>query len=172
MSEKKAKGVVLKGYLKFVKRKWGFQGMEEVMKYAGIEELPYDSQWLPVEVFDRTLEWIRINKGMDMVTEAARFSAKDLGIFVHLFTSVMGIESLLKRSQETYPMMFNYGEMIIEKDGKKAEVLLKGVVTSESICKAWKGGLIGLLELSRNNGTVEELPTDNPEDCRYVIKWD
>ncbi len=171
MSEKKAKGVVLNGYLKFIKRKWGFQGLEDAMKYAGIEEMPYDSQWLPVEIFDEVLDWIRVNKGMDMVTEAARYSAKDLGVFVHLFTSVMGIESLLKRTKEAYPTMFNYGSVEIENSDRKAVVTLKGVVTSECECPAWKGGLTGLLELSRNRGTVEQVSSDDPLDCRYEIIW-
>jgi hypothetical protein len=168
---KKAKGVVLNGYLKFIKRKWGFQGMEDAMKYAGIEDMPYDSQWLPVEVFDRVLEWVKVNKGIGMVTEAARYSAKDLGVFVHLFTSVMSIESLLKRTKETYPTMFNYGDIDINIKDRKAEVVLKDVVTTGCECQAWKGGLIGLLELSRNKGTVVELPSENPLDCRYEIDW-
>ena len=168
---KKAKGVVLNGYLKFIKRKWGFQGMEDAMKFAGIEEMPYDSQWLPVDIFDRTLEWIKTNRGMDMVTEAARYSAKDLGVFVHLFTSVMSIESLLKRTKETYPTMFNYGSVEVSVDGKKAVVLLKEVVTSDCECPAWKGGLTGLLELSRNSGDVVQIQSDAPWDRKYEISW-
>ena len=170
-SQKKAKGIVLRGYLKFVKRKWGTPAMKEVMDFAGIEEMPKEQQWLPVELFDRTLEWIRLKKGADMVTEAARFAAKDLGVLTQLFTSVMGVDSLLLRSSNTYPTIFNYGSMKISVNGKSAEVHMQDVVTSEGICRAWKGGLIGLMELSKSTGTVREVPSGSPSDCLYIIEW-
>ena len=81
MAQKHAKGAVLNGYLKFIKKKWGTNGLNEAMKYAEIEKMPLDSEWLPVIKFDLVMEWIVKNKRIDMVKEAGRYSARDLGIF-------------------------------------------------------------------------------------------
>lgn len=174
MAEKMAKGAILNGYLKFIKKKWGKFGLEEAMKYAGVKKMPKDGEWGPAYEFDKVLEWIANNKGMNNVKEAARYYAKDLGIFGYIFGAIVGPERLLNRMKETYPTMFNYGDPLIdmEKGGNKAVITFKGASLTEYDCPAWEGGLIGLMEITRSNGRVKVLEPDNPEDCKFMVEWD
>ncbi len=172
MNEKMAKGAVLNGYLKFIKKKWGLNGLKEAMAYANIKKEPRDGEWGLARNFDLILEWIAKNKGMKQVKEAGRYSAKDLGVFGYIFGAVVGAEKLLKRMEATYPTMFNYGKMVIEIGDKSAVINIKGAAISDYDCPAWEGGLIGLMEIARSNGRVKVRKPENPEDCRYMVEWD
>ncbi len=169
MTEEMSKGAVPNGYMKFIKRKWGVSGLEEAMKYAGIEKRPKDSEWFPMRKSDMLLEWIYRNKGEKQVIEAGRFAAKDLGIFGYLFSSILGLDRLLERSRETYPRMFNYGRMIYEKDGNRAIVIMKGVKLSEYTCLAWEGGIKGLMEITKSTANLRRIEVESDRDCKYSI---
>lgn len=172
MSEKKAKGVVANGYMKFIKRKWGTEGLREAMKYAGIKKEIKDGEWLSMTKTDKLLEWIGRNKGMEYVREAGRYTAKDMGIFRHMFASIMGIEKLLKRSQETYSTIFNFGKIEIEMEDKKARITFREARLTEYSCVAWEGALQGLMEVTRSHGTIKPVKPENPEDCAFEMQWD
>ncbi len=173
MAEKMAKGAVLNGYLKFIKKKWGKIGLEEAMGYAGLQKMPKDADWGPAEQFDKVLEWISNKKGIEYVKEAGRYSAKDLGIFGYIFGAIVGAEKLLKRAKEVYPTMFNYGDFHIEMKGSNSAIInIRGASLTKYDCPAWEGGLIGLMEITRSNGHVHVEKPDSPEDCKFTLEWD
>lgn len=172
MDEKKAKGAVVNGYLKLIKRKWGIQGVEEAMEYAGIKTRPKDGEWLSMVRTDKVLEWIAKNKGMEYVREAGKYTAKNMGIFQYLFASIIGMERFLKRAEETYGTIFNFGEIRIKIDGKTATANLKGARFSQYSCTAWEGALLGFMEVTKSHGTVKALKPDSPEDCKFFMEWD
>ncbi len=172
MEERKAKGAIVNGYFKLIKRRWGIQGVTEAMKYANIGTQPKDGEWFSMEKTDRVLEWIAKNKGTDYVREAGKYTAKDLGIFRYLIASIVGIERFLKKAEETYETMFNFGKIKIKIDEKTAVVELKGVRVTEYSCIAWEGALLGIMEVTKSHGAVTPLEPGGPEDCRFFMKWD
>ena len=169
MDTRKLKGSVPNGYLNYVKRKWGVTGMEDAMKFADISTRPKDGDWFPMEKSERILEWIALNRGMDQVKEAGRYAAMDLGVFKHLFASLMGLNSLLKRSVSNYKLLFNFGEMYFERTENGYIVVIKEGKVTEYSCLAWEGAIKGLIEITHSRGSVEPV-NGNPEDCTFVIK--
>jgi hypothetical protein len=172
MDERKAKGVVANGYLKFIKRKWGIMGLNQAMEYAGIKRELKDGEWFSMTKTDKLLEWIGRNKGMEYVKEAGRYTAKDMGIFRYMFASIMGIERLLKRAQDAYRTMFNFGMIDMEIEGKKARITFRKARLTEYSCIAWEGALQGLMEVTHSHGTVKHLEPENPDDCAFEMRWD
>ncbi len=172
MSEKMAKGAVVNGYLKFVKKKWGIEGMQEAMKYAGINKLPKDGEWFPADATTKVLKWIEENKGLNYVVEAGRHASKDLGVFRYIVASFMSVERFLKRSRETYSLLFNYGEFLIDHTNNGAIITIKNARHPEPSCYAWEGALRGILEITRTKGSVERIDPDNPEDCKFRMTWE
>jgi len=62
MTERLVRGARLKGYMNFVKKRWGADRYQEVAKYAGVSQLPKDGDWVPLKYATKILEWIRIKK--------------------------------------------------------------------------------------------------------------
>jgi len=172
MEERKAKGAVVNGYLKFVKRKWGVQGMQGAMEYGGMKTSPKDGEWFSMEKTDKVLDWIAKNKGMEYVKEAGKYTAKDLGVFHYLIASIVGVERLLKKAEQTYGTVFNFGNLRIKIDGKTAVVSMKGVRITDYSCIAWEGALLGIMEVTKSHGIVKPLKADGPNDCKFFMKWD
>ncbi len=172
MEETKAKGSVVNGYLKFVKKKWGIQGMEEATKYSGIKKRPKDGEWFSMVKTDKVLEWIARNKGVEYVREAGKYTAKDLGIFEYLIASIVGIGRFLQKAEETYSTVFNFGDLRIKIEEKRAIVDMRGAKITEYSCTAWEGALLGIMEVTKSHGTVNPLKPDDPGDCKFFMKWD
>ena len=174
MTEKMVKGAFINGYFKFIKKRWGQIGLEEAMKYAGVKWMPKDGDWVPTSEYDKVLEWIAKNKGMNKVKEGGRYSARDLGVFGYMFGAIVGPEELLNRIKEAYPIFFSYGDLLIdmEKEGNRVIITFKGASLTEYDCPALEGGLIGLMEITRSNGRVKVLEPDSPEDCKFMVEWD
>ncbi len=170
-SEKMVKGAVVNGYLKFVKKKWGVVGLQEAAKYAGIDENPRDGEWVPATTATKVLEWIRDNKGMKYVEDAGRYASTDLGVFTYIVASFMSIEKFIRRAQETYRTLFNYGEFVIEPTDTGAAITIKDARYPEPSCNAWKGALEGIMQVTRTKGEVRMIDADSPEDCKYEMIW-
>ncbi len=171
VAEKMAKGAVLNGYLKFIKKKWGIDGLQAAAKYAGIEENPKDGEWIPAEMATSALTWIMENKGEKYVVEAGRYATTDLGVFTYIVASFMSVEKFIKRARDTYKTLFNYGDFVIEEGNNKAIITIKNAKHPEPSCLAWEGALQGILEITKNRGKVTPVEPDNEEDCKYVVEW-
>ena len=169
MDTRKLKGSVPNGYLNYVKRKWGVTGMEDAMKFADISTRPKDGDWFPMEKSERILEWIALNRGMEQVKEAGRYAAMDLGVFKHLFASLMGLNALLKRSVSNYKLIFNFGDMSFKRTDDGFMIVIKDGRVTDYSCPAWEGAIGGLIQLTRSRGTVES-SEGRVEDCTFVIK--
>ncbi|NPA75498.1 MAG: hypothetical protein GXO25_05400 [Euryarchaeota archaeon] len=169
--EKKVKGALVNGYLKYVKKKWGNAGLQEVKARAGIERNIKDGEWVPVDNAVAVLEWIKNTKGESHVVDAGRHTAKDLGVFKYIIASFMSIERFIHRAQDTYNTLFNYGAIIIKDTDKGAIVTLRDSRDTDSSCLAWEGALKGIMEVTRTHGTVTPIEPDAPEDCKFEMVW-
>lgn len=171
MDGRKCKGAAINGLLKYIKKKWGEQGLRDAMKVAGIARTPRDGEWMPVEKRNALYEWLIKNKGQKQVYEAARHAARDLGIFSFLF-SFVGVEKLLEKARLNYSTLYNYGEVVIEKqEERKVRVVMKGVGTEKYLCDLWEGAIQGLMDITKSGATLRKTAADAPDDCAYIIRW-
>ena len=170
--KKMVKGAVMNGYLRFVKRKWGIEGVKEALKYVGMDVNPKDGEWIPAEMATSVLMWIKENKGEKYVVEAGRYASTDLGVFTYIVASLMSVEKFIRRARDTYKTLFNYGEFIIEEGDNKATITIKNAKHPEPSCLAWEGALQGILEVTKTKGKVTPVEPDNEEDCKYEMVWE
>lgn len=171
MDDRKCKGAVINGHLKYIKKKWGQQAVDEALKFAGFSRLPRDGEWVPVDKNHQIHRWLIKNKGRKAPYDAARYAAKDLGIFSFIF-SFIGLEKLIEKARLNYRTLFNYGDIVIEKlEEKKIKVIMKDVGTEPFICDVWEGTITGLLDATKSGGTIMRTNSERPADCVYIIRW-
>ena len=79
--ERRTRGSVLNGYLKYIQQKWGVAGLKVARADVGIDNLDFkDGQYYQDEIIGNVLRWIRRNKGDEAVKGAGRFILHNLGI--------------------------------------------------------------------------------------------
>ena len=169
--DKMVKGAVMNGYLRFVKRKWGIEGVKEALNHVGLSVNPKDSEWISAETANEVLIWIRDTKGPEYVEYAGRYASTDLGVFTQMIASLISIEKFIKRAQDTYRTLFNYGEFLIEENDNGAIITIKDVRHPGPSCIAWEGALQGILAITKTEGKVTPIEPDSEEDCKYVVEW-
>jgi hypothetical protein len=108
---------------------------------------------------------------MEYVVEAGKYAPKNMGVFASFFAAVIGIERMLRRGEDVYKTVFNFGEIRIHINGRKAVVEIKGGRVTEYSCAAWKGAFEGIMEVTKTIGTVKPLEPDEPEDCKFLLEW-
>ena len=172
MDNRKCKGAVINGQLKYIMKKWGHQGQMEAMKFAGLAKSPRDGEWVPISKNHLLYEWLIKNKGRKQAYEAGRYTAMDLGIFSFIF-SFVGMEKLLEKARLNYKTLFDFGDIVIEKlDDRKAKVTMKEVGTEKFLCDVWEGAIRGLMDITKSGGTINRTTPDGPADCTYIVRWD
>ena len=171
MDNRKCKGAVINGQLKYIKKKWGHQGQTEAMRFAGLSRAPKDGAWVPISKNHLLYEWLIKNKGRKQVYEAARYTAMDLGIFSFIF-SFVGMEKLLEKARLNYETLFDFGGVVIEKlEERKAKVTMKEIGTENFLCDVWEGAIRGLMDITKSGGTINRTKADGPADCAYIVSW-
>ena len=74
---RRCKGRIINGYLKFVKKKWGKDGVDQCVKVVGKElKNVQDDRWYPVTLTDDVIHWIADTHGMDAVRMWYRWERK------------------------------------------------------------------------------------------------
>ncbi len=173
MDEKRAKGAVANAYLKFIKKKWGMDGVKKAMEYAEIKENPKDGEWFSLKKTYALLDWIEKEHGKEHIVDAGKGMMKGMGgDFKFMFAVVVGFERVLDRVQkEISELLFKGASVEINKKGKSASIRLKGFKMGEMSCMAWMGALMGVMEVTKTKGTVEVLDSGNNEDCLIRATW-
>ena len=173
MEGRMIKGVIFNGYLSFIKKKWGKEGMNRAMEYAGMKQEPRDGEWVSLEKTYKLLEWIEKEHGRGYIVDAGKWMMKGMGgDFKFMFAAVMGFERVLNRVQkEISKLLFKGSGVEINKEGKTATIRLKGFKMRETSCLAWKGALLGVMEVTKTRGTVEVMDSGNEMDCLVKAEW-
>lgn len=177
MNERKVAGSVLIGYSKFIKKKWGNQGLEELVKekHLAIDALR-EGMWYHLDNSKLMLEWIsrKSNDKIDYVEECGKYAVQNLGVLNYI-VRFMDISSMLNRAPDSYKDAFSSGEIIakIDKDKKFARMIMRGTAYHEFLCRAWMGCYKGMLEATHTKGTVEKTKCELKGDphCEYEIRW-
>jgi hypothetical protein len=173
MEERKVKGSVINGYLKFVEKSWGKDGLERCVretKMAGIGVK--DGHSYPNEMLLAVIKWISVNYGMVPVRKAGNHAVKNLGLLAYIvrFSSV---ETMLNRAKAAYREAYGFGKVDMIFKPHHAVAWMKDVSEIPENCEGWIGALEALLELTHTKGKVTKTKCQlkGDERCEYEITW-
>ena len=173
MSDKKLQGSVLLGYVKFIRQKWGADGVSECGSKIGLDlSLINEGRWYNHDISKAILKWIAEEKGLENVERCGNFSTKELGFLSYLVRFV-NVKSLLKRAPESYANAFSWGRLTVSARENSAVIRMHDASTSELDCVAWLGAFRGMLEQTRTKGTVKETQCQSKgaPHCEFLMEW-
>lgn len=174
LAERKVKGSVILGYLKYIKRTWGQLGLDECTDFIGLDYDHFEEKrWHDIEQLDKVIQWIGDNKGSKYIERAGNYTVKDLGILSYL-VKFASIESLLKKAPKSYHDAYNYGDVEIDIGEKEAVIKMKDVIHGDYSCNGWLGAFKGMMEMTHTTGTVKEVQCqkESASHCEFLMKWD
>ena len=175
MAEKKLRGSVLNGYLKFIRKKWGSQEFIRCVHHIGVNQEGFkEGDWYEYEYSEKLLFWLAKQKGRDQLEALGRFTVQNMGLLSYI-VRFMDVKSIIKRSPKTYQDAFNFGRIEVFKlEGKKAVYRTHDVSQNEYSCLAWKGVCYGFLDATRTKGEVEKTKCifDGDPYCEYIMMWE
>ena len=173
MIERKIRGSVINGYLKFVEKTWGKDGLENCRRDVKLDGIHLkDGAYFPNAMLLEIIKWISKNHGMEYVRKAGKHTVKNLGLLSYIvrFTS---IETMLGKAKDAYMEAYRFGDVDINISGNRAVATMKDVSEIPENCEGWIGALEALLEITRTKGRVvkAKCQLNGDEHCEYEITW-
>ena len=171
--ERRTRGSVLNGYLKFIQKKWGKLGLEQCKKNIGIEGMDFkDGNYYQDEIVGNILRWVHREKGEEAVADAGRSVLHNLGILSWLvrFTNV---QTLAEKFPKNYTEVYAFGKCWIDiSDPKNITVNFRDVGYYEEACIAWKGICEEALVMTKTKGRVTHTKCERKGDdrCQFLIE--
>ena len=170
--ERRTRGSVMNGYLKFIKKKWGVEGLAQCKRDTGIEDMEFrDGHYYHDEVIGNVLRWVHREKGREAIMDAGGFIMHNLGILSWLvrFTDV---ETLAKKFPKNYSEVYAFGKCSVDlSDPKRLKLILKDVGYYEEACLIWEGVIKEALTMTKTEGRVTHTKCqrlDAPH-CEFII---
>lgn len=170
---KKVRGSVLKGFLKYIEKTWGKEGIEDFLQFVAIDpDKIKEGLWYDADLLSKIHRWLFENKGKEALRRGGAHTVKSLGMLSYI-VRFLHIEKLLKKASESYDDAFTYGTVEADIQSNQAIVKMKNVVIDEYTCTAWKGVFEGALEVTKTKGAVEFIKTKKmgENDCFFIIRW-
>jgi hypothetical protein len=168
-------GLVFKGYAKFIKKKWGTDGLEACSKAIDLDLTDIiDDKWYPEHYNGLMLEWIKENHGEDYVRQAGFSTATERGV-IAFAARLAGIDRVLEKGVEEYRRNFNFGEINIQRPSKKVAIIkLIDATTGKYDCVGWLGAFEGILHITHKKGAVRKTSCQLKGDdcCTYEMEWE
>jgi predicted hydrocarbon binding protein len=175
MGERKVRGSVINGYMKYVVRTWGKAGLDECLASAKLSDIPIkDGVLYPYVMEQGVITWISGKHGMDHVRKAGNFTVKNLGMLSYL-VRFASIETMLEKSVNSYYEAYAFGHVEMHIEGKKGVAKMRDVSDIPENCQGWLGAFEGLLELKHaKKGRVIKTKCQLKGDtqCEYEITWE
>ena len=174
IGEKCVKGRALIGYCKYIKKKWGKDGLEEFEKSTGIRSSEYmEDKWYPAADTEKLIEWIAANHGPLEVRNAARSMVTEVGI-ISFMARAAGMDRVLDKALDETRGTLSYGHISVKKEPWGATVSLNEFCAGPHTYQAWIGILEGAMALTKTKGKVEKLSCElkGAKACVYKMTWD
>ncbi|MBU4144132.1 MAG: hypothetical protein KKH79_04225 [Candidatus Thermoplasmatota archaeon] len=162
----------MNGYLKFIQKKWGVEGLAQCKKDVGIEDMEFrDGQYYQDAIIGNVLRWVHREKGRDAILDAGRFIMHNLGILSWLvrFTD---IETLAKRFPKDYSEVYAFGKCTVDlSDPARLKLILKDVGYYEEACMIWEGVIEEALTMTKTKGSVKHTKCQRlgESHCEFII---
>lgn len=168
------RGSVPLGFINYIKKTWGQQGLDQFIADTGMDPKEIkEGQWYDISSSGVVQEWIFKNKGEEQVVKAGAYTIKNQGLFSYVIRFA-NIKSILKRAPENHREVFKCGTMEVKIHEDHARVIMTDTAADEYSCIAWKGALIGALELTKTKGTVKETQCQykgGASHCEFLVEW-
>ncbi len=171
--ERRTRGSILNGYLKFIKEKYGGSELKVARADMGIDNLNFkDGQYYQDEIIGNILRWINRNKGEDAVKEAGRFLLHNLGILSWMIR-FSDFQTLVLKFPKNYSEVYAFGNCEVDaSDPNKIKMTLKDVCYYEEACLAWEGICEEALTITKTQGKVSHTFCENrgEKQCVFTIE--
>ena len=174
MEEKKVRGSVINGYLNFVEKTWGKEGIASCKKDLDIENTKFkDGIRYPNSTLITVIKWISDNKGINNVRKAGNHTVKNLGMLAYIVRFAK-METMVMKAKEAYEESYDQGKVDIKIEDYKAIATMKDVSEIPENCEGWIGALEALLELTHTKGNVLKTKCQLKGDphCEYEVTWE
>ncbi|HAR95711.1 MAG TPA: hypothetical protein DCR97_07085 [Deltaproteobacteria bacterium] len=168
------RGGVILGYARYIKKKWGKDGLEQCQRAVGMPNAKIlEDGWYPEKVNCDVLHWIADNHGRDEVFKAAVYTVNGNGV-IAFAARMAGIRNVLDRGVEDYRRNFNFGEIKVNVGDGRATITLTDSPFDELDCYSWQGAFQGVLDMCKLRGKVEqtECTFKGGKSCVYEMTWD
>jgi hypothetical protein len=173
-NERNVKGRALIGYCKYIKKKWGADGLQEFEKSTGINSRDYmEDKWYPATDTEKLIEWIATTHGPIEVRNAARSMVTEVGI-ISFMARAAGMDRVLDKALDETRETLSYGHISVKKEAWGATVSLNDYCAGPHTYEAWIGIMEGTMQLTKTKGKVEKLSCELKGDkaCVYKMTWD
>jgi predicted hydrocarbon binding protein len=173
MGEKRVRGCVLIGYLKFIKKEWGEAGSIQVSGEVNFDlEQLRESSWYDISYSSGILNWIATKKGKEFVEKCGSATVKDLGMLSYI-VAFSTVKSILAKAPANYADAFGYGRMEVDIEDRRAVVRMVDTAEHELSCLTWLGAFKGIMEKTKTKGSVTETQCQlkGSPHCEYVLEW-
>ncbi|MCD6461388.1 MAG: hypothetical protein J7L61_01440 [Thermoplasmata archaeon] len=155
------RGSVINGYLKYVKKSWGAEGLAALEEETGLDHRKIkDGQFYPREAINKVLLWISSNHGMDRVKRGGKATAQDLGLFKYL-VRWSSLEHMISRAVNIYGELYKYGKIRAWYEEDRVRIEMEDANRLREDCYAWLGAFEGIAELTHTKADVKE------EECIF-----
>ena len=148
------RGSIIVTLLKYVKKKWGKNGLHEFMTSTSMDPNAYEEigNYSSDEAMI-IMDWIDTTHGRQELQNLGRFTAQDIGLKRYL-SLVMSIKFLVKAVKESNDRMMNYGSIEIEEKNGGFVVTITDIILTDTLLEFWTGIFEGIFIMSRRKGTV------------------
>jgi hypothetical protein len=172
--DRKIKGRVIKSYIKFVKTKWGQNGLASCQNNTTLDLSKVNEEmWYPNIHSEEIQNWIANTHGLKYCKMLGFNVATEVGVISYL-ARLAGIKKVLSMATNEYKRNLTHGEIEVELDSKTANISLKDVNRFESQCATWKGIFEGVLYITKQQGKVTKHTCQLKGDqaCTYEMTWE
>lgn len=174
MPDRMIRGSTLNAYYKFVKKKWGGDGLKECEDLTGIDHTSLkDGKWYPLENSLKILDWINEVKGEEYIIQCGKHTVMNLGLISYV-VQFANMGTILKRAPASYKDAFNFGSLNAEISKDHAIVHIKDNCQNKLSCLGWEGAFLGMLDLTKTKGKVQETSCQlkGGDSCTFRIDWE
>lgn len=181
-AERKVRGDILLGHFKFVRISWGSDGLLRVAVEAGFQPEQIKAKiWYPAEMLGKLLraEDQLFGDGSGEVARRSGYhAATHLGMLSYL-ARIVPTHLMARQGVERYRDAYNWGRLHIADEGVDDDGIEFALMRFEEAwsdpiqCHSWQGAFLGLLHLTRKDGTVEHTSCFHKggEHCDFRLMW-
>lgn len=173
MDEKQIRGSVINGYLTFIEKTWGKDGLEDCKRSVDILDIKItEGTFYPNDLLLEVLKWISGNHGISRVRQAGNYTVKNLGLLAYLvrFTSM---DKMISKATDRFREVYRFGDITVDNTEKGVTVRMTDVCEIPENCEGWLGAFEAMLELTKTKGRVRKTKCQlkGAESCEYELEW-
>jgi hypothetical protein len=156
VEDRKVRGFVMLGLSKFIKKRWGLEGIRDCSSSSCVNlEQVKPSGWYDMVEMNKMYAWLIDKKGIENVEASGFHIMKERGLFTNI-DDYMTPRSLLEHTKKEYREMFNFGRFDTEFDLRVVKVTISDFSQNNGDCLIWGGIFKGILAVTNKKGQVKE----------------